>query len=150
MTKVGSIERYLEDTNKAYAGQSIGITTKDSVYLARGDVICSPGMEPVLTESFIATIFWMGRGNFRKDERLGIRCATQETTCKIEEIKKRINSSTLEVVEENGEILGSLEVGEVIIRTKRPIVIKAFNDVQELGRFVLVQADDVCAGGVII
>jgi len=40
-------------------------------------------------------------------------------------------------------------VAEVIIKTKRKVVIKDFNDVQELGRFVLVQDENICAGGII-
>jgi len=84
-----------------------------------------------------------------KGEKLTIRCATQETTCKIEEIKKRINSSTLEVINENEEKIKNLEVAEVVIKTKKPLAIKNFNDVRELGRFVLVRNDNICAGGII-
>jgi translation elongation factor EF-1alpha len=40
-------------------------------------------------------------------------------------------------------------VGEVIVKTKKPLAIKDFNDVQELGRFVLVHDENICAGGII-
>ena len=43
----------------------------------------------------------------------------------------------------------NLEVAKVIIKTKKPICIKDFNDVQELGRFVLVRDENICAGGII-
>ena len=49
-----------------------------------------------------------------------------------------------------GEMIrGNLEVAEVIVKTKKPLAIKSFNDVQELGRFVLVQDENICAGGII-
>jgi sulfate adenylyltransferase large subunit len=151
MTKAVSIEKYLEDnTERAYAGESIGIITEDAVFIDRGYVLCSPDKEPLLTDTFCANIFWMAKEDFKKDERLNIRCATQETSCKIVEIKRRIDSSTLEVIQDNLDTLKNLEVGEVVIKTKKPIAIKAFSDVEELGRFVLVKDKDTCAGGIIV
>jgi len=149
ITKVGSIEKYMEKTGEAYTGQSIGITTEEQVFLNRGDVVCLPGKEPVLTDRFSANIFWMAKEDFSKNERLAIRCATQETTCKVENIKKRIDSSDFEVIQENADTLKNLEVGEVIIKTKKPIAIKVFSDVQELGRFVFIRHEDICAGGIV-
>ncbi len=149
ITNVNSIEKYLEDTDKAVASECIGITTTDSVFLDRGNVVCLPDAEPALTDRIPANIFWMTKQDFFKDQKLTVRCATQETSCKIETISKRINSSTLEVIAENAEVLKNLEVAEVIIKTKKPMAIKDFNDVQELGRFVLVQNENICAGGII-
>jgi len=149
ITNVNSIEKYLEDADKAVASECIGITTTDSVFLDRGNVVCLPGAEPALTDRIPANIFWMAKLDFGKDQKLTIRCATQETVCKVESIDKRINSSTLEVIAENADVIKNLEVAEVIIKTKKPVAIKDFNDVQELGRFVLVQNENICAGGII-
>ncbi len=149
MTSVDSIEKFLEDTDRAVASECIGMTTVDSVFLNRGDIVCLPGSEPVVTDSIAASIFWMAKRDFDGRQKLTIRCATQETSCKIESINRRINSSTLEVIEQNAKILKNLEVAEVILKTKNPVAIKDFNDVQELGRFVLVQDENICAGGII-
>jgi len=148
-TKVNSIEKFLEETDKASASESIGFTTTDSVFLDRGNIVCLPESEPELTDTVSASIFWMSKEDFKENEKLTLRCATQETSCKIESIKERINSSTLEVIQENAEVIKNLEVAEVVIKTKKPIAIKNFNDVQELGRFVLVRDENICAGGII-
>ncbi len=148
-TKVHSIEKFLEEPVRACAGQSIGITTEEPLFLNRGDVVCLLGREPALTDKFHATIFWLSKADFKKEEKLIIRCATQETTCKMEQIKKRIDSSTLQVTEEDAELLKNLEVGEVVVSAKKPLAIKEFNDVAELGRFVLVRDQNICAGGII-
>ena len=149
ITKVNSIEKFLEDTDKAVASECIGMTTTDSVFLDRGNLICLPGSEPAFTDRICANIFWMSKRDFDKGEKLTLRCATQETSCKIENISKRINSSTLELIGENSDVIKNLEVAEVTIKTKTPVAIKDFNDVQELGRFVLVHDDNICAGGII-
>jgi len=149
ITKVSSIQRFLEERNEAIASESIGMTTTDSVFLDRGNIVCVPGSEPVLTDTISANMFWMTKRPFDADMKLTIRCATQETSCKIEKINKRINSSTLEVIAENSDVLQNLEVAQVTIKTKKPVAIKDFNDVQELGRFVLVHDENICAGGII-
>ena len=148
-TKVKSIEKFLEDTKQASASECMGFTTTDSVFLDRGDIVCTEGNEPELTDRIPASIFWMIKKDYDEKLKLTIRCATQETSCKIETIKDRINSSTLEVIEENAHVIKNLEVAEVIIKTKKPIAIKNFNSVQELGRFVLVHDENICAGGII-
>jgi len=148
-TQVKSIEKFLEKVDKSYAGESIGITTENPVFLDRGNVICEPGKEPTLTDNFRANLFWLAKQDFEKQEKITLKCATQEVICKIDRIIKRINSSTLEILEEDAQTLKNLEVGEVLIKTKRPIAIKRFNEVQELGRFVLVRGEDTVAGGII-
>ena len=149
-TKVKFIKKFLEECDSGYAGESIGIVTVDSVLLDRGNIICEPNKEPFLVDTFRANVFWLAKKNFNKKEKLTLKCATQEAVCKVEKIEKRINSSTLKVIEKDSDKLKNLEVGEIIIKTKRPIVVKKFNEVQELGRFVFVRAKDICAGGIIV
>jgi sulfate adenylyltransferase subunit 1 (EFTu-like GTPase family) len=149
VTRVKSIEKYPGEVDRASAGESIGMTVEDSLFLDRGYVLCHPGQEPVLTDTFRASLFWMSKKEFNRGERIWVRCATQETSGRIETIRKRINSSTLEIIEEEANRLRDLEVGEVTIKTKTPIVVKTFQDVQELGRFVMVQDENICAGGII-
>ncbi len=149
VTRINSIEKFLEKPHEAVAGECIGLTTTDSVFLDRGNVLCSPGSEPTLTDRICANIFWMAKKDLKKDQKLKIRCATQETSCRIESINKRIDSSTLEVIAEDADAIGNLEVGEVVVKTKKPLAITSFNDVQELGRFVLVQDENICGGGIV-
>ncbi len=149
ITKVNSIEKYLEEVDKSYAGECLGITTTDPVFLDRGTVVCEPNKEPYLTDTFKADIFWMSKKDFNKEEKIILRCATQEITCWIKKIEERIDSSSLNTLEEDASKLCNLEIGKVIIKTKKPIAIKPFNEVNELGRFVLVRDENVCAGGII-
>ncbi|MHC4646433.1 MAG: sulfate adenylyltransferase subunit 1 [Planctomycetota bacterium] len=148
-TKVKSIEKFPSQADAAGAGESIGITTEDPLFLKRGDVVCLPEAQSTLTDMFDATMFWMSKRDFNKGGKITLRCATQETTAKVERINKRIDSSTLDIIEHDAGTLKNLEVGQVTIKTKTSIVIKPFNDVKELGRFVLVEGDNICAGGII-
>jgi len=149
-TKIKSLEKFLEkDVKKAIPEESIGITTVNPVFVDRGNIICDLTQAPELINTFQANLFWLSKKDFNIDEKILIRCATQETLCKVEKIKRRMNSSSLEMIEENARKLKNLEVGEVIIKTKSPLSLKLFNDIPELGRFVLVRDENVVAGGII-
>jgi len=148
-TEVKSIEKFQEEKDKAVAGESIGIMTKDPVFLQRGNVLCIEGKEPTITNSFQANVIWLSREAFDIKERIMIRLATQEFSGNVIKIKRRIDSSSLSVLEEDASTIGNLEIGEVEIQVKAPVVLTKFNNIQELGRFVLVRGNDVVAGGII-
>ena len=78
-----------------------------------------------------------------------IRCATTEEICSIDKIETKFDSSTLEIIEEDGKVLGETEVGKVVISIEKPMVFEDFNEIEELGRFVLVKEGQICAGGII-
>jgi len=150
ITKIRSIEKFLADVTEAGPSECVGMTTTDSVFLDRGNIICLPNVdEPILTDTVSASIFWMSKKGVKVGDRMSLKCATQEQPCRIESISKRINSSTLEVIAEGSDSIENLEVAEVTIKTKKPVAIKNFNDVQELGRFVLVRDENTCAGGIV-
>lgn len=149
VTKVTSIDKYPSNVNSVIKGESIGVTTKDPLFIERGNILCEPNNKYMITQNIPAVIFWMAKNNFNRNETNVIRCVTQESDCKIDQISKRINSASLEIIEKNSDIIGKFEVAEVMIKTKKPIVITKFNQFHELGRFVLEKDGIVCAGGVV-
>ncbi|MBI5183491.1 MAG: 50S ribosome-binding GTPase [Nitrospinae bacterium] len=146
---IKSIEVFMEDRIEAETGESIGITLKDPLFIERGEIICEKGYQPSRVDRFKANIFWMSQRPLDINERLTIRCATQEMSCTIDTIEKRVDSSSLETIERDADKLLFTEVGSVIIKTKKPIVIENFNEIKELGRFVLVRDKDTIAGGIV-
>jgi sulfate adenylyltransferase large subunit len=147
-TEVVSIEEYLkENVERAISGKATGIVTKDKVFVDRGDIICDPDNLPKVTDHFKAHIFWMDKEPMKKGERIILKCATQQVVCEVEEFKRVIDSSSLEVLKDRNEIQNR-EVADVVIKTDKPIVVENFNDVEEMGRFVLERLN-TCAGGII-
>ncbi len=147
---IKTVEMFRQEATKASAGMSIGITITEPLFIERGEVMIHPGDTPTIADTIDANVFWMSKKPLKKGERLHLRCATQEVDCTIKEIKKRLDSSNLSVIEENADRIENNEVGELTIVTDDPIVIEDFNRVEELGRFVLVKDLDVAAGGIVI
>jgi len=148
-TKIKSIEVYGENPTEAEPGKSIGVTLEDPLFIERGEVIASADNQPKVTDEVEANIFWMSPKSLDISDELIFKCATQETACKVEKIMKKIDSSDLSVKGENASSLEETEVGYVIIKTENPVAIDNFNEIEELGRFVLVSGYDVVAGGII-
>jgi len=132
----------------AEAGESIGITTEDPLFIERGNIVCN-GNLPMVTDRIKANVFWMSKKDFNINEIIILKLATQEVSAKIEKIEKKINSSTLEEIKEDIDMLRNNEVGTMIIKTLSPVVIDDFNYVPELGRFVFEKNMITCAGGII-
>ncbi len=149
-TKVKSIELFLKpEKQQAFAGESIGVTTTEPIFVDRGNVICKRGQLANASNQFEANVFWLGRQPVALNERLLFRCATQQVGCVIKEIKKKYDSSSLALLESNAQCLNSTEVGEVVLLADSTIVFDSFNQIEAMGRFVLEKGMDAVAGGII-
>ncbi len=147
-TFVENIEEFQkENIQEAESGKATGIVTKNKVFVDRGDIICKEDNLPKVTDTFKAHIFWMDKEPLKKGERIILKCSTQQVVCEVEKFTRIIDSSTLEEIGTK-EKIKNREVADVIIKTDKPIIVENFNEVEELGRFVLERVD-ICAGGII-
>ncbi|UCF08620.1 MAG: GTP-binding protein [Thermoplasmata archaeon] len=149
-TVVKSIEEYQkEGKSAAVAGESTGITLRDELFIDRGNVICTKEDAPALTKEIKGYLFWMDRAVLAKGEHVTFKCATQGVKCTVSAIKRRMDSSTLEIIEEDAEELHEREVGEVLLSFGSPVIVEDFNKTPELGRFVIERGYDTAGGGII-
>jgi bifunctional enzyme CysN/CysC len=149
---VRSIERWnAPPTEEAHAGESIGIQLTEQIFVARGAVAALETAPPYELSRFKARLFWLGRKPFVKDRFYKLKLATQEVDCSIESIERVIDASTLDEVDRNeGEqFVGRHEVGELTIKTRKPVAFDVHADIIPTGRFVIVDGFDVCGGGII-
>jgi sulfate adenylyltransferase large subunit len=145
-TTIADIKVFEKEKTEATAGECVALTLTDLFPMERGNIIAHEQTSPFVTDSFHATIFWL-TGKFTKGEQLTLKCSTQETPCGIDSIMAHYDSSTMNII--LGEELKETEVGEVVIKTEKPLCVTHFTDVPELGRFVIVKGNDVVAGGIV-
>jgi sulfate adenylyltransferase large subunit len=144
-TKVSLIKEWKKNLEKAEAGRSIGIILNDSFNVNRGEVVCSGKLPEVLKE-FNANIFWMSEKTFNRN--LTLKCATQQVDCKIK-INKRIDSSSFDEIDDCTQ-LKETDIGKVTIKTDKPVVVENFYDIEALGRFVLLEKQEVLGAGIVL
>jgi len=146
---VEEIKKFMQDDMpEAGAGHCIGIRFQGPP-LQRGDVLVDKPT-PTVTDAVRATIFWL----IDKDYELGIpltfRCATQEAQGVIERIYRRFDPATIEVIEQDARQIKAAEIADVLIKLNKPVLVDAFAEIPEMGRFVLEHAGHPVAGGIVI
>ena len=131
------------------AGDSIGITLAEQIFVERGYVASHQNETPVETNRFHADLFWIVREPLRVGHFYDLRLATQEVKCQIVSIEQVMDSSTLEKTSDAREHLQRNEIGRLAIQTRGPLVIDNYDRVPNLGRFVIVDDGKICGGGTI-
>ena len=148
-TRVLDVLRYGERRKVALTGESIGLVLENDNGIERGNVLVQQEKLPAVSDRLHATIFWMYNDILRTGDDLVLQCSTQSIPCCMESIEKRIDSSTLDVLERNGTGINTNEVGEVTFRLNKPIVFELFSNIPELGRLVLRKNENVCGAGIV-
>jgi bifunctional enzyme CysN/CysC len=146
---VATIERWNAPINSpAVAGDSVGITLSEQIFVERGYVASHENDTPIETNRFHADLFWIVREPLRVGRFYDLRLATQEVKCQIVSIERIMDSSTLES-KSDGEQLERNEVGRLTIQTRGPLVMDNHDRIPNLGRFVIVDDGKICGGGTI-
>ncbi len=147
---VATIERWNAPSNgSAVAGDSIGITLSEQIFVERGYVASHENDTPIETNRFHADLFWIVREPLQVGRPYDLRLATQEVKCEVVSIEEVMDSSTLETKTDQREQLERNEVGRLTIQTRGPLVIDNHDRIPNLGRFAIVDDGRICGGGTI-
>ncbi len=138
--------------DSASAGESIGITLTEQIFVERGAVASLEHTPPYVLTRFRSRLFWMGREPFRKGRPYKLKLATQEVECEIDSIEQLIDASSLAPIDRPASevCVGRFEVAELTLRTKQPLAFDTHGEAPPLGRFVVVDGYEVAGGGIII
>jgi len=148
--KVASIEAWPmpgKPITQVSAGQSVGITLTDQIFVERGHIASHVESAPVITNVFRARIFWLGHKPLEVEKRYKIKLATSEIMAEVRSIEHVIDSDTLAQVKATSVTRGN--VAEVTFRARGLVSVDDFNTNPKLGRFVILQDYDVAGGGII-
>lgn len=149
-TRIKSIAYWAPRDQKEYAraGESVGIIVEDEFFNKRGEVITHKAHQPLVTNRFKASVFWMGKNPLVVGKHYKIKLATEEVLGEVERIVRVIDATSLNNQEENAEVALN-GVAEVIIKTKEAVVFDLFSQSPVTGRFVIVEGYDVAGGGIV-
>jgi bifunctional enzyme CysN/CysC len=148
--RVATIERWgTTPTQLARAGESIGVTLSEHIFIERGNVASHETDGPAESNRVHAKVFWIGREPLRAGSRYRLKLVTQDIECRVVAVAKVIDAATLDSTAIEQSELKANEVAEVTLQTRGPLVFDNHDRVPSLGRFVLVDGRDLVGGGVI-
>ena len=136
-----------EQPTEAFAGESIGITLDEQIFVERGELASHVEHAPIETDVFRARIFWLGHEPMVKGKSYRIKLGTMEAPVTVQSIESIIDTSDLSntsshQVERN-------QVAEIVLRSRRMLALDEFEKAPKSGRFVLIDKYEIAGGGII-
>jgi sulfate adenylyltransferase large subunit len=130
---------------KANPGENIGLILDSPSGIKRGEVLVDGDSSVPLTDRFKANVFWLSSQPLEIGKGVTLRCTTQEARGEAECIEHRMNSSTLDIIEENAGKMEMNEAATVVFKTDKPVLVEKFSFIEPLGRFII-ERDHVIQG----
>ncbi len=135
---------------QARAGQSVGITLTEQIFVERGEIVCHASSLPLVSTTFRANLFWLGRRPLAMGQPYLIRLATREVECRVAAIHRIVDANDLSLdTQDTKTLVQQNEVADITIQARAPLAFDLYTDCEATGRFVLVDRYDVAGGGII-
>lgn len=149
-SRVRSVEKWNDPSlGRAVAGECVGVTLEDELFLERGEVMGWEDEVPAAAREITASLFWLGNEPMRVNHRYLLKLATSETEVILSAIPERLNSSTLEVIGRFADTVENLEVATVTFVASHPVAADTFEANPRMGRFVISDKEFVAGGGIV-
>jgi len=149
--RIASIETYDGPVDEAFPPMSVQVRLEEDVDVSRGDMLCRPANRPHIGRDLEATICSLSSRSLGVGNRLILLHTTRRTKATIQDLRYRLDISTLH----RDEAASSLElndIGRAAIRTNEPLFYDAYQRNRATGGFVLIDENtyDTAAAGTIL
>ncbi|HEX7197920.1 MAG TPA: adenylyl-sulfate kinase [Dongiaceae bacterium] len=132
---------------QALAGESVGITLDDQIFIERGEVASRADNLPILTNVFRGRLIWLGREPLRQGAEYRLKLGTREVAVTAQRVERIFDADDLSVREASEVARHS--VADVILRSRAMLALDEAGSIQRTGRFVLTDGHNILAGGLI-
>lgn len=132
---------------EARAGQAVGITLDEQIFVERGNIASHHDRAPVLTSVLRANLFYLNDKPLLVGNSYKLKLATEEAQVTVQSIDRIIDTQTL--AGKQSDAVHRNEVAEVTLRARKMLALDEYADNPATGRCALVDVYDTVAGGVI-
>jgi bifunctional enzyme CysN/CysC len=149
-----SIVRSIESFNRpvadsATAGQAIGFTLREQIYVARGELAAIDGEpRPHMSSRLRVSLFWLGRSPLVIGRDYVLKIGTARSGVRVDAIHRVIEASNLATTGEATQV-DRHQVAECTIATSRAVAFDLADEAAATSRFVIVDHDEICGGGIV-
>ena len=149
VVKVKSLEGWNKESpiSLAEAGEPVGITLEDQVFVERGELISHLARAPMETNVFRALLFWLGDEPLAAGKRYTLKLGTIEAKVDVEKVERVVD--TADLVAANSSSVTRDAVADVILRSATMLALDPASENPRNGRFVLADGYDIVGGGLV-
>jgi bifunctional enzyme CysN/CysC len=146
--RVSTIEIWpAREKARASAGESIGLTLDEHVYVDRGDIISDVAHPPELATSFRARLLWLGTRPLAAGDALHVRFGTRTANVEVRAIERVVALESLDSADTR-EVRAN-DIADVVLTSRERLAIDGVARHPGLARFILLDGLQIVAGGTI-
>jgi sulfate adenylyltransferase subunit 1 len=123
---------------EAFSPQSVTLVLDHDIDVSRGDIFVDPQDLPGASSDLHAKICWMHPRPLQRGKKYFLKHTTQTVQAVVTTIVHRINVSTLEMEPETPELTMN-DIGEVRLRTSKPLIFDGYATNRLTGSFILIE-----------
>ena len=122
---------------EAFCPQSVTLVLQDDLDVSRGDMIIGVENRPGMTTELCGRVCWMNPRPLQVGRKYLLKHTTHSVQTIVTALESRINIQTFDA--EPANELGMNDIGEIRLRTARPIVFDGYSTNRLTGSFVLIE-----------
>lgn len=135
---VKDVWTYDGSLEEAFCPQSVTIELEDDIDISRGDIIVGMEDYPGVASDLRAKVCWMHPKPLQKGKKYFLKHSTQTVQAMITSLEYKVDIETFNPIED-AEELAVNEIGEIKIRTSKPVVYDAYSQNRLTGSFILIE-----------
>jgi sulfate adenylyltransferase subunit 1 len=137
-SRIAAIDTADGPVDEAYPPMSVTVRLEDNLDVSRGDMVCRPHNQPLVTQDVDAMVCWMdAEAGLRPGQKLAVKHTTRSVRALVKDLQYRLDVNTLHRDEEAGELRLN-EIGRVRLRTTQPLLCDPYSRNRATGGFILV------------
>lgn len=131
------------------AGQAVGFSLREQVYIQRGEIAGRASEAPPQTSRrFRVSLFWLGQAPLTTSKTYVVKLGTARRRVHVEKILRVMDASSLEERGERMQVERN-ELADCILETDHILAYDLPDECVDTSRFVIVDGYDIRGGGVI-
>ena len=122
---------------EAFCPQSVTLVLKDDLDVSRGDMVIGMDHRPGMNTELGARVCWMNPRPLQPGKKYLLKHTTKTVQAIVTELESRINIHTFDP--EPASELAMNDIGEISLRTAKPLVFDGYGTNRLTGSFVLIE-----------
>jgi bifunctional enzyme CysN/CysC/sulfate adenylyltransferase subunit 1 len=138
VSTVKQIWTYDGTVQEAFCPQSVTLVLEDDIDVSRGDTIIGPDFLPGSSTDLHANVCWMHPKALQRGKKYFLKHTTQTVQTSVTAITGRLSFETFDSEPEPPE-LALNDIGEIRLKTARPLVFDGYATNRLTGSFILIE-----------
>jgi bifunctional enzyme CysN/CysC/sulfate adenylyltransferase subunit 1 len=138
VTTVKQIWTYDGPVEEAFCPQSVTLVLEHDIDISRGSMLIGYEQPPGYLSEVHAEICWMHARPLQPGKRYFLKHTTQTVQCVVTDLVNKLNMATLDTEEKPAE-LAMNDIGEIRLRTAKPLVFDGYGVNRLTGSFILIE-----------